>query len=92
MLQDGDAERRIEGRVGEGQPAGIGGSEMRVDVVGLRGRPRGGDAIDQQVDGDEIDLGQTQPRELHLRGAGAAADVQDPRPGRGCSVSSHELA
>ena len=90
VLEDGDAERRVERRVGKRQMAGVGGAERGAQVVAA-GRALGDDgALHEPVDADQRDLRDAEPRQPQLDAAGAAADVEDAVAGAGAQPLDQE--
>ena len=81
MLEDRHRERRVEARRRERQARGVGRGQLRGDAL-LAHRAAGVTQPRlQQVDADEVHAARLQRREDQLRGAGAAADVEDALAG-----------
>ena len=77
VLQDGDAEGRVEVAVRERAAARIGRREADAGVDPARRRMRLAHPLDEQVDAEQVHLRHAQPRQAHLRRARAASDVED---------------
>ena len=72
---------------GERQPARIGGGVADARVDAARGHVRLADAVDHEVDAEEVHLRQAEPRQADLGGAVPQPTSRIRLPGRGFSVS-----
>ena len=90
VLENGDAEGRVERRVGEREMAGVGSAERGAQVVAV-GRALGDDgALHQPVDADQRNLRHAEARQPQLDAAGAAADVENAIAGTGAQPFDQE--
>ena len=91
MLQDGDAERRIEHTVAERKLTRVRRSESGALIVCGRLAARHHHALDDQVDANQANLGDVQLTDLDLGGSLATADVENPVAGAWLEHLGQEL-
>ena len=81
MLQHGDAEGGVEHAVSERQTARVSGGIVHVRVDAACGLGRSEQPIHEEIDAEQLHLGNPHAREADLGEADPAADVENPPAG-----------